>query len=128
LRVASALPGCRLFQHRPATVTRDRFDYVASISDSWKRQMLQNLLKVRYADAPVFLNVTSVISAYSIAGQAEAAAQYSPPGRRRRVAEVARLLLNTRGSRSVPRTPGNPGLRRSAGLEALGRYRAELCR
>jgi hypothetical protein len=65
----------------PATVSRDRFDYVASISDSWKRQMLQNLLKVRYADAPVFLDVTSVISGYSFAGQVDAAAQAAPVNR-----------------------------------------------
>ena len=39
----------------PPTVTRDRFDYVATISDSWKRQTLLNLLKVRYTDAPVWV-------------------------------------------------------------------------
>jgi hypothetical protein len=43
----------------PQSVPRDRFDYVTSISESWKRQMLLNLLKVRYADAPVFLDVSS---------------------------------------------------------------------
>src|SRR5690349_14227419 len=52
----------------PPAVVRDRFDYVAAISDSWKRQTLLNLLKVRYADAPVFMDVTSVISAYSVQG------------------------------------------------------------
>ena len=40
----------------PGTVTRDRFDYVTSISESWNRQMLLNPLKVRYADAPVFMD------------------------------------------------------------------------
>jgi hypothetical protein len=52
----------------PATVARDRFDYVTSVSDSWKRQMLLNLLKVRYADAPVFMDVASVINSYELAG------------------------------------------------------------
>ena len=75
----AALAGCSSIG--PATVPRDRFDYVSAISDSWKRQMLQNLLKVRYADAPVFLDVTSVINAYSFGGQLDAAAQYSPPER-----------------------------------------------
>jgi hypothetical protein len=53
----------------PTTVSRDRFDYTAAISDSWKRQMLYNLVKIRYSDAPVFLEVSSVISQYQIAGQ-----------------------------------------------------------
>ena len=50
------------------TVPRDRFDYTAAISDSWKNQMLFNMVKIRYGDAPVFLDVSSVISQYQIAG------------------------------------------------------------
>lgn len=50
----------------PQSVPRDRFDYVASISESAKRQILINLLKVRYADAPVFLDVSSVINSYTL--------------------------------------------------------------
>ena len=52
----------------PLTVPRDRFDYTAAISDSWKNQMLFNMVKIRYGDAPVFLDVSSVISQYQIAG------------------------------------------------------------
>src|SRR5512143_3566462 len=52
----------------PTTISRDRFDYTAAISDSWKRQMLFNMVKIRYGDAPVFLDVSSVISQYQIAG------------------------------------------------------------
>jgi hypothetical protein len=50
----------------PKTVARDRFDYVSAISESWKRQTLLNLVKTRYADAPVFLDVGSVINQYSL--------------------------------------------------------------
>jgi hypothetical protein len=53
----------------PGTVTRDRFDYTTAISDSWKHQMLFNMIKMRYGDAPVFLDVSSVISQYQISGQ-----------------------------------------------------------
>lgn len=65
----------------PKTVARDRFDYVEAISDSWQRQMLLNLLKVRYTDAPVFLDVTSVISSYEFHGQAGIFGQEAPEGR-----------------------------------------------
>lgn len=50
------------------SIARDRFDYVTSVSDSWKRQMLLNLLKVRYSDAPVFMDVASVINSYELTG------------------------------------------------------------
>jgi hypothetical protein len=53
----------------PQTVSRDRFDYTEAISDSWKRQMLFNMVKIRYGDAPVFMDVSSVISQYQVAGQ-----------------------------------------------------------
>ena len=43
--------------------------------------MLLNLLKVRYADAPVFLDVTSVISSYEFHGQAGIFGQEAPEGR-----------------------------------------------
>ena len=55
----------------PKTVDRDRFDYVSAISDSWKRQTLLNLVKTRYLDAPVFMDVASVISQYALEGEIE---------------------------------------------------------
>ena len=62
----------------PQTVSRDRFDYTEAISDSWKRQMLFNMVKIRYGDAPVFLDVSSVISQYQIAGQVNLGATIKP--------------------------------------------------
>lgn len=53
----------------PGTVNRDRFDYTTAISDSWKSQMLVNIVKLRYGDTPVFLDVSSVISQYSVQGK-----------------------------------------------------------
>ena len=48
----------------PKTVSRDRFEYTDAISESWKHQMLLNMVKIRYGDAPVFLEVSSVINQY----------------------------------------------------------------
>ena len=52
----------------PSTVVPSRFDYTAALGDSWKQQMLINMVRMRYGDAPVFLDVASVISQYQIAG------------------------------------------------------------
>lgn len=52
----------------PGTVTRDRFDYTTALSESWKSQMLLNIVKLRYGDAPIFLDVASVINSYEVSG------------------------------------------------------------
>jgi hypothetical protein len=53
----------------PRTIAYDRFDYTETLSASWKQQMLVNMVKLRYADTPVFLDVVSVINQYSIEPQ-----------------------------------------------------------
>ncbi len=58
------LAGCKSIG--PLTISRDRFDYNAAISDSWKSQMLLNMVKLRYGDAPVFLEVDSVNGQYEL--------------------------------------------------------------
>jgi hypothetical protein len=63
----------------PATIPRDRFDYAAAISDSWKNQMLLNLVKARYAEAPVFLDIASAINSYSIESGANVGAEFQTP-------------------------------------------------
>lgn len=65
----------------PQTLRGDRMGYVAALSDSWKQQMLLNLLKVRYGDLPVFLDVTSIINSYSVEQDVRIAAQAAPVNR-----------------------------------------------
>jgi hypothetical protein len=42
------------------------------VADSWKRQTLLNVVRLRYADAPVFLDVSSIINSYTVGGSANA--------------------------------------------------------
>jgi len=48
---------------------RDRLGYANAIGTSWKEQALLNIVKLRYVDTPVFLDVSSVISSYELAGE-----------------------------------------------------------
>lgn len=60
----SLFTGCRSIG--PPKVANDRFDYSNALSDSWKNQMLLNIVKVRYLDLPFFLDVGQVVSGYSL--------------------------------------------------------------
>ncbi len=54
----------------PGNVSRDRAAYIGSIAESWKEQTLLNVVRLRYGDAPAFLDISSVVAGYTLQGQA----------------------------------------------------------
>lgn len=67
LALAVSLTGCASLG--PRTLDRDQIDYGNSIGNNWKNQMLANLVKIRYVDMPVFVDVGQIVSGYTLETQ-----------------------------------------------------------
>ena len=70
--LAATIVGCSTVA--PTQLKTDRLDFNRAVSDSWKEQALLNLVRMRYGDMPVTLEVASVISSRSLEAQLDASA------------------------------------------------------
>jgi len=74
LTAACYLGGCGTMG--PTSIQRDRTDYGGVLSTTWKEQTLLNVVKLRYGDVPVYLDVTSMISSTAMESQVSLGASW----------------------------------------------------
>lgn len=58
----------------PRSIRSDQTDYSNAIGDAAKRQVLLNIVKIRYNDYPTFVTVSQLVAGYQLQGQATLAA------------------------------------------------------
>lgn len=64
----------------PHALARDRAQYSVSLADSWKEQTLLNIVKMRYLDPPIFIDVGNIVSSYSMSETVALGGSFSPSG------------------------------------------------
>ncbi len=73
----SGAAGCK--PYGPRSITADRIPYNEAIATSWKEQTLLNVVKLRYADTPFFVDVPQITSGYTLQRGATVSGGIFPP-------------------------------------------------
>ncbi len=67
--------GCLHPKIGPQSLPRDRATYSTGLAESWKEQMLLNVVKLRYIDAPTFVDIGNIVVSYTLTQTASLGAQ-----------------------------------------------------
>ena len=78
--LALATTGCLHPKVGPQSLPRDRELYSISLADSWKEQTLLNIVKLRYLDPPVYVDVGSIVASYTLTQGASVGGTINPSG------------------------------------------------
>jgi hypothetical protein len=65
--LAISVAGC--FRMGPTLVVRDHVEYATAVGDSWKSEALTNIVRLRYADWPVFTKIETAVTNYTLQHQ-----------------------------------------------------------
>jgi hypothetical protein len=71
--------GCLHPKIGPNSLHRDRAAYSSGIAESRKAQMLLNVIKLRYIDAPTFVDVGNIVVSYTLSQNASFGAEANQP-------------------------------------------------
>ena len=72
--------GCLHPKLGPNSLPRDRSLYSAALADSWKEVTLLNIVKARYLDPPVYVDIANIVASYTLALGATAGGTIEPGG------------------------------------------------
>ncbi len=70
--LAVAMSGCIRHQLGPRLIPTARLDYNDAISSSWDQDLLLNLVRLRYRDSPLFVDIASITASYTLGRSASA--------------------------------------------------------